>query len=343
MIRILLIVCVILSAIPNYNIASGLPLLDVMVLLMIMVHSANSKEIFVELSLFVCLLFVVFVYRYSFNELDLLEYLNYALRYVLLYGLLLIPSKYYIISRGNMIWTVLPILLLLNAGHGISKMILQGFSRREMEYTYFNDINMLFFTLFLTLIISRRSHFILNACALILSVISGARLASLLGLYLLFRHIGKNTSIFLLLMMTIAYLLMPETWLDNALLLDRLTSGLNNDEYSRGALWLVYISSLADACSWCYIYQEFSSMGRNIMRPAHNFFLSTLSINGLLAGIVIVWRALFRLRGLLNIKHFWVILLLFFFDIQFSRGIFLLIMIYNSSRHERSSGFDLSI
>lgn len=340
--RSLLIICVIFSAIPNFNVVKGLPVLDVLVLIFILIHAIHSRDIFKELLLFLCLLLASFLYRYSFNELDLLEYGNYVLRYVLFYGLLLIPSQFYNISRDNKIWTFLSVVLLANVSIGISNTILRGFSRREMEYFYFNDVNMLFFTLFFTLIISQKKHIVLIVLALLFSVLSGARLASLIGLYVLFSKIGKGTSALILLAFSL-FMFVPNDLFNNLLLFERLSSGLTNDEYSRGSLWLVYVSSMFEACSWCYIYKEFSSIGLHVMRPAHNFFLSTLAINGLLAGTVVILRTVLRLRDVISLKHFWVVLILLFFDIQFSRGLILLLIIYDSSRNEKAGSFNPSI
>ena len=79
------------------------------------------------------------------------------------------------------------------------------------------------------------------------------------------------------------------------------------------------------------------------MRPAHNFFLSTIVINGVVVGMLVIIRTIFKVRSLINVEHFWFILILLFFDIQFSRGLILLLMIYNASRYEKVSGFNLGL
>jgi hypothetical protein len=274
MAKLLLFVSVILSALPNFNLVNGLPLLDVFVLGMILFHAIRSKYVLVELLLFLCLVLAVLFYRISFNELDLSEYANFILRYVLFYGMLLIPIRFYAMSKDNVVWVIISVYLIVNVCAGVSQMVFQGLVRREIEYFYFNDINILFFTLLLTLFISRKRNPIIIFSVLILTIISGARLASLISIFYLVRNISKSGILFLLLLAISTYLILPQSWFENVLIFDRLSDGMSNDEYSRGALWSAYLASLFEFCTWCYIYQEFSLTGMKIMRPAHNYFHS---------------------------------------------------------------------
>ena len=341
--RTLLLLSVILSALPNFNLVSGLPLLDVVIFVIILVHAIRSREILIELLLFSCLVLVIFLYRYSFNEIDLLEYWNYVLRFVIFYGMLLIPTKLYSVKWDSAIWGIITAYLIINVTVGLSQILLQGLLRSEIEYFYFNDINILFFTLFLTLYISRNRNILVILLVLILTILSGARLASLIGLYYLFSNVNKRTFALLTIFIFISLLLIPEFSFQKLLLFDRLSAGLTNDEYSRGSLWLVYLNSIFELCTWCSIYQEFTSIGLHIMRPAHNFFLSTIVINGIVIGILVIIRALLKVKSLLNVKHFWFLLILLLFDIQFSRGLFLLLMIYDATRHKEASGVDFGL
>lgn len=343
MAKTLLFLSLILAALPNFNLFNGLPLLDVVIFGLILVHSIRSMEIFVELLLFVCLVFAVLLYRYSFNDIDLFEYLNFVLRYVIFYGMLLIPKRFYIVSRNHAIWNLMSMYLITVVSLGLMQMVLQGLVRREIEYLYFNDINILFFTLIMSLYIKgNRNPFIISA-VLILTFVSGARLASLMILYYLIFNMSKRAIVITSLLAMVSFLFVPHSWFENLLLFDRLSEGMANDEYSRGALWLVYLNSLFELCTWCFIYDEFATIGLRIMRPAHNFFLSTIVINGVMVGMLVILRTILKVRSLINVKHFWVLLILLFFDIQFSRGLFLLLMIYDASRYEKASRFDFGI
>lgn len=343
MARTLLVLSVILAALPNFNLVDGLPLLDVVIFSLILIHSVRIKEMLVELLLFACLVVAVLLYRYSFNDIDLLEYFNYVFRYVIFYGMLLIPRKYYTLSRNLAIWNLMSIYLIANVSLGLMQMILGGLVRRDIEYFYFNDINILFFTLILILYIKRNRNLLLIVSVLLLTVISGARLASLISLYYLICIMSKRDIVVMSILVFVSLLFVPHSWFENLLLFDRLSDGMANNEYSRGALWLVYLNSIFELCTWCFIYDEFASIGLRIMRPAHNFFLSTIVINGVVVGMLVIIRTIFKVRSLINVEHFWFILILLFFDIQFSRGLILLLMIYNASRYEKVSGFNLGL
>lgn len=343
MARTLLFLSIILAALPNLNLVSGLPLLDVVIFSLILIHAIRIKEMLVELLCFTFLVVVVLLYRYSFNDIDLLEYLNYVLRYVIFYGMLLIPRKFYTLFRNHPIWNLISIYLIVNVSLGLMQMVLQGLLRREIEYFYFNDINILFFTLILSLYIKGNRNPLIISAVLILSVISGARLATLMSLYYLISNLSKRSLVIITLLAMVSLLFVPNSWFENLILFDRLSDGMANNEYSRGALWLVYMNSIFELCTWCFVYDEFASIGLRIMRPAHNFFLSTIVINGVVIGILVILRTIFKVRSLLNFDHFWFILILLFFDIQFSRGLFLFVMIYDASRYKKVSGFNFGL
>ena len=316
-----------LLILPNLNLLPGLPVFDFIISLFFAYNLYQSKKLNITIGGFLlfsfCILIPITIFKLDYH----FEYLDFWLRYLLTLIILLFPNK--IFFKHDLEEWFLDFLFIFLLGIGIYS-ILQGTTglifRREIEIFGYNDLNIYLINLLLISILGRFS--ILKVLIVIMvSGILGSRTVFISGLLYLTTNNIKFLAIMLLVTVSYFIYLNPDL-ISNIELINRVNSGLEDNEYSRLSIWKLYIKNSLNLCPYCSLSTEFSQIGLNIFRPAHNSILSAIGILGFIPGMIFISFLFKKLKTIFTYKGFWLLPIVMFFDIQYTRGsLFLIIMI----------------
>lgn len=313
---------------PNVNIYVGLPVLDFLIITLFVYNLLKTKTLIKEVGIFLLISFCFLIpLTFIFSDFSL-DYLDFWGRYFLTMIVITLPKDWF--STENIKNWFFDVLFLILIGLGLFS-LLQLFngliSRREIEIIGFNDINIYLITLLLISLLGRYS-FSKVLIVIIISAILGSRavfFSALLSLIIT----NLRFSIFTLIIIFPILIYKNQDLILNLEILNRLNSGLENNEYSRISIWYIYLINSFDVCSYCSIKNSFSSIGLQIFRPAHNSILSSIGVLGLIPGIVFICFFLNKLKIVFRYKGIFILPFILFFDIQYSRSIVFLILILN--------------
>lgn len=326
-----------LVILPNLYLIPGLSFFDFFIFILFAYNLYQSKKLTIEIVVFLlfslCILIPVNIISLDYH----FEYLDFWVRYFFALIIVLFPQK--IFYMHNLQEWFLDFLFIFLLGLGIYSVFLGAeglISRREIEIFGYNDLNVYLINLLLLSILGRYS-FLKVFIVVMVSGILGSRTVVISGLLYLFINNFKFAVITLLVIFSYLMYVNPDL-ISNIELINRLSTGLEDNEYSRFSIWKIYIKNSLNLCTYCSLRAEFLQVGLNIFRPAHNSILSAIGILGVIPGLIFISFFLKKLKMIFTYNGFWFIPIVLFFDIQYTRGtLFLILMIFYNEKLRSSN------